>query len=93
MLTAKHGVWLKLVIVLRKMQIFYLHLKQGRSSAKGANKGKIKLTAFKPFCPYTVDVEYYKDARAEFTTSEWIDVLLAVDYNAVDTQTRKQNSL
>ena len=53
------------------------------SSAKGANKGKIKLTAFKPFCPYTVDVEYYKDARAEFTTAEWIDVLLgAVDYNA-----------
>jgi len=53
------------------------------STVKGANKGKIKLTAFKPFCPYTVDVEYYKDARAEFSTSEWIDILLgAVDYNA-----------
>jgi ATP-dependent Lon protease len=46
-------------------------------------KGKIKLTAFKTFCPYTIDVEYYKEARREFSTSEWIDVLLgAVDYNA-----------
>ena len=46
-------------------------------------KGKIKLTAFKTFCPYTIDLEYYKDARREFTTPEWIDVVLgAVDYNA-----------
>jgi ATP-dependent Lon protease len=53
------------------------------AKAKGTNKGKIKLTVFKPFCPYTVDIEYYKDARGEFDTSEWIDVLLgAVDYNA-----------
>ncbi|GHS97035.1 hypothetical protein AGMMS50276_16400 [Synergistales bacterium] len=53
------------------------------STAKGSNKGKIKLTAFKPFCPYTLDTEYYKDARVEFSTSEWIDIMLgAVDYNA-----------
>lgn len=62
------------------------------AKGKGANKGKIKLTAFKPFCPYTVDVDYYKDARSEFETSEWIDVLLgAVDYNAsgyVDEETK-----
>ena len=46
--------------------------------------GKIKLTAFKTFCPYTIDTEYYKDARREFSTEEWIDVLLgAVDYNAI----------
>jgi len=45
--------------------------------------GKIKLTNFKSFCPYTIDLDYYKDARNEFTISEWIDVLLgAVDYNA-----------
>ncbi|MCL1795203.1 MAG: BREX system Lon protease-like protein BrxL [Oscillospiraceae bacterium] len=45
--------------------------------------GKIKLAAFKTFCPYTIDLEYYKDARREFATSEWIDALLgAVDYNA-----------
>jgi len=53
------------------------------AKGKGANKGKIKLTNFKPFCPYSVDTDYYKDARGEFSTSEWIDVLLgAVDYNA-----------
>jgi len=47
------------------------------------SRGKIKLTAFKTFCPYTIDIEYYKDARREFTIDEWINVLLgAVDYNA-----------
>jgi len=46
-------------------------------------KGKIKLTSFKTFCPYTIDLDYYKDARREFSTAEWLDVLLgAVDYNA-----------
>jgi ATP-dependent Lon protease len=45
--------------------------------------GKMKLTGFKSFCPYTMDIEYYKDARKEFEISEWLDVLLgAVDYNA-----------
>jgi ATP-dependent Lon protease len=49
--------------------------------------GKIKLTNFKTFCPYTINLEYYKDARKEFTTAEWIDVLLgAVDYNAAGYQ-------
>ena len=54
-----------------------------KNKAKGANRGKIKLTAFKTFCPYTIDIDYYKDARREFSTAEWLDVLLgAVDYNA-----------
>lgn len=58
-------------------------LEFSQNKAKGANRGKIKLTAFKSFCPYTIDLEYYKDARKEFEISEWIDVLLgAVDYNA-----------
>jgi len=57
-------------------------MKGGQSSTK-SSKGKIKLLGFKPFCPYTVDTEYFKDARKEFSISEWIDVLLgAVDYNA-----------
>lgn len=52
----------------------------GRS--KSGKEGKIRLVSFKPFCPYRVDLEYYKDARKEFTTKEWIDVALgAVDYN------------
>ncbi len=45
--------------------------------------GKIRLISFKNFCPYSIDLDYYKDVRNEFQTSEWIDVLLgAVDYNA-----------
>ncbi len=45
--------------------------------------GKIKLTDFKDFCPYTIDLDYFKDARKDFTTEEWIDVVLgAIDYNA-----------
>jgi ATP-dependent Lon protease len=45
--------------------------------------GRIKLVGFKQFCPYTIDLDYYKDARKEFTIDEWMDVLLgAVDYNA-----------
>ncbi len=45
--------------------------------------GRIKLTGFTQFCPYTIDLDYYKDARAEFTTKEWMDVILgAMDYNA-----------
>lgn len=45
--------------------------------------GKIRLVSFKNFCPYSIELDYYKDVRSEFTTAEWIDVLLgAVDYNA-----------
>ena len=45
--------------------------------------GKILLLSFSNFCPYTVDLDYFKDARSAFTVKEWIDVLLgAVDYNA-----------
>jgi ATP-dependent Lon protease len=45
--------------------------------------GKIKLISFKNFCPYSIDIDYFKDARKEFTVEEWIDVILgAIDYNA-----------
>ncbi len=57
--------------------------KQPDSSSDNNAKGKIKLTAFKTFCPYTIDIDYFKKARNEFSISEWIDILLgAVDYNA-----------
>lgn len=43
---------------------------------------EVQLIGYKPFCPYKVDLNYYRDARKKFTTSEWIDVLVsAVDYN------------
>ncbi len=45
--------------------------------------GKIRLVGFKNFCPYSIELDYYKDVRGEFRINEWIDVLLgAVDYNA-----------
>ena len=47
------------------------------------NPGKIKLTGFKTFCPYTIDLDYYKTIRNEFSINEWLDILLgAVDYNS-----------
>jgi len=53
--------------------------------------GAIKLVDYKDFCPYSIDIEYYKDARKEFTISEWIDVLLgAMDYNASGYENEKQ---
>ena len=53
------------------------------SKAKGSKAGKIKLLSFKNFCPYNIDLDEYKDARKDFTTDEWLDVILgAVDYNA-----------
>ena len=53
--------------------------------------GKIKMTGFTNFCPYVVDLDYYKDARAEFTVSEWIDVILgAIDYNADGYKNKEQ---
>ena len=40
------------------------------------------LTGFTDFCPYTIDMDFYKDVRTEFTTDEWLDILLgAMDYN------------
>ena len=46
-------------------------------------EGRIRLVGFKRFCPYNIDLDYYREARAEFTIEEWMDVLLgAVDYNA-----------
>ncbi len=50
------------------------------STSKG--KGVVKLIRYNPFCPYTVDLDFYKYARKNFTIQEWLDVLIsAVDYN------------
>lgn len=43
---------------------------------------EIYLSGYKPFCPYRVDLDFYKQARKEFDIHEWIDVIIsAVDYN------------
>lgn len=71
--------------------IIKLGYRQPDDSARPRIPGKIKLTGFKNFRPYTVDLEYFKDMRANFTTSEWIDVLLgAIDYNADGYETELQ---
>ena len=44
--------------------------------------GYIEMTDYRPFCPYTVDIEEYKEGRTAFSIDEWIDVLIsAADYN------------
>lgn len=54
----------------------------GKDFSSRQSKGVIKLIEYSPFCPYTVDLDFYKDARNSFTTEEWIDVLIsAADYN------------
>lgn len=70
---------------------FAFEYERRRSKARTATEGKIRLVSFKKFCPYEVDLENYKDARKEFTTDEWVDVLLgAVDYNAAGYRTEEE---
>ncbi|MBK5260960.1 MAG: BREX system Lon protease-like protein BrxL [Peptostreptococcaceae bacterium] len=46
------------------------------------NQSVLKLIGFTPFCPYQIDLDYYCEARKEFSVEEWIDILLsAIDYN------------
>lgn len=44
--------------------------------------GYIELSNFKPFKPYKVELDYYIEARKEFTTLEWIDLLIrSMEFN------------
>ncbi len=53
-----------------------------RLPGKKREEGRIICVDFKPFKPYRISLDYYREARKEFTTSEWIDVILkAMDYN------------
>lgn len=61
-------------------------------TAKPKVPGKIKLLSFRDFCPYKIDLDYYKDVRKEFSTAEWIEIALgAVDYKAEGYDVAKQN--
>ena len=45
-------------------------------------RGCFTLLEYKNFCPYTIDLDAYREARGQFTTDEWVDVVLgAIDYN------------
>lgn len=39
--------------------------------------GKTQLIEFTPLCPYTTNLKEYQSGRKNFTTDEWIDVLLS----------------
>lgn len=55
------------------------------------NPGKIRLMSFKDFCPYSIDLDEFKEARKYFTLDEWIDVVLgAIDYNAAGYENKIQ---
>ena len=70
---------------------FEFEYEKKTSKAKNSKAGKITLVSFKNFCPYRIDLDQYKDARKDFTTEEWIDVILgAVDYNATGYETQEQ---
>lgn len=46
------------------------------------NQGFIDLTSFKPFTPYKIDLDYFKDRTKQFEFEEWVDVLIrAMEYN------------
>ena len=68
-----------------------IELVWGKDFSSRQSKGVIKLIEYSPFCPYTVDLDFYKDARNSFTTEEWIDVLIsAADYNPVGYESEEQ---
>lgn len=48
------------------------------------NTNVVEMVEYKPFKPYrSVDVDYYRRARSQFSTEEWLDVLLsAMEYDA-----------
>ena len=44
--------------------------------------GALTLLDYKDFCPYTVNLDAFREARKSFSIDEWMDVLLgAIDYN------------
>ena len=59
----------------------------GKNKKEKAEKSDIKpneiyLSGYKPFCPYRIDLDFYKQARKHFDIHEWINVVIsAVDYN------------
>lgn len=57
------------------------------------DKGKniFLLIDFVPFCSYTIDLEYYVNARENFSVDEWANIILgAVDYNSDGYKTQLQ---
>ena len=59
--------------------------------SKKPPRGYVKLIGYQPFCPYNANLDFYRDARSDFSIEEWIDILItAVDYNPNGYETEKQ---
>ena len=83
-LVGQHETWGMVELGYRPPDEYDWTFEYGRkgSRSKDGKHGKIKLVSFKTFCPYQIDLDYFKEARNDFSIEEWIDVLLgAVDYN------------
>ena len=53
-----------------------------RDEEKILSRGYIEMTGYQAFKPYSANYEYYKEARSQFKTNEWIDFLIAsMEYN------------
>lgn len=53
-------------------------------------KGYVCMTSFRPFEPYKIDLEFYRQARKQFTLEEWIDAVISViGYDASKIQTEE----
>jgi len=88
-LVSEHEVWGMIELGYRPPTEY--EAKFENDTAKKGKDGKIKLTSFKNFCPYTIDLEYYKDVRKEFEIEEWLDVLLgAIDYNSTGYKNKEE---
>lgn len=54
---------------------------------EGREKGYADLVKFKPFKPYTPDIDYYCEARKRFSINEWIDFIIrCMEYNPESSQ-------
>lgn len=68
-----------------QLELGYRHPQEGKKD------GRVVLYQFRDFCPYTLDLEYYKDVRQQFSIEEWIDVILgAIDYNPAGYENENQ---
>lgn len=47
-----------------------------------SRNGYIAIVDYKPFKPYEIDLDYFREGRREFTLFEWIDLLIrSMEYN------------
>jgi ATP-dependent Lon protease len=49
---------------------------------ESTQQGVIEIIDYKPFKPYEVDIDYFRENRKEFSLEEWVDILIrSMEYN------------